>query len=446
MGSTIEDNNPLTSRSASNQNLRQLEPPVSSSMFSDMVSRLVMGRNHNKVSPDNLVPPSDFAKKPENNISINRSNQETASEQKSSNSPQTPTQNTPSLQLPPRVKLRSCRAPATRKFGQPCSCGQSYNHYKIFTSSNSTGFMPPAAYSPMHLYDPHTKKCLPTTREHDMLLKECHSMGVSAFYPKPDPKPQYNSPCVYDDLVCDTHRYRCACKPPLHLFYGSNTSTFGCVPIGPTSSPDGRVNCRAGYVYNVISNECQKIFDINELPPNYTTGVSATQFSFVTIVLIWILLLILIVTAKLRKLRTSSLYRNSPSNERRLHHGNGYRNQNQNTSAWLHPFIAAVNGHHHLNQHRTTVERHSDEPGNYNDTDFFLSNGNLRINGLLSENNFVGSQHSLNNPPPKFEEIYPSCPPGEHTAEHNQPPSNEDLPSYDEAMKLQTKAPPDPKV
>lgn len=220
------------------------------------------------------------------------------------------------------------------------------------------------------------------------------------------------------------------------------------MPIGPTSSSDGRVNCKSGYVYNVISKDCQRIFDINELPPSPIAGVSATQFSFVTIVLIWILLFILIVTAKLRKLRTSNLYRNPPAADRRSHQGsNSYRHQSQTAAAWLHPFIAAVNGHHHLNQHRTTVDSQAqnlnlDESGNYNDTDFFLSNGNLRINDMLNDNNLVGSQQSLNNPPPKFEEIYPGCI-EEQQAIEPRLPSNEDLPSYDEAMKLQNTMPPD---
>jgi hypothetical protein len=197
----------------------------------------------------------------------------------------------------------------------------------------------------------------------------------------------------------------------------------------------------------VISKECQKIFDVNELPPTFTTGVSATQFSFVTIVLIWILLLILIVTAKLRKLRSSNLYRNSPiTSERRAHRHGAPRHPNQSSaSAWLHPFIAAVNGHHHLNQHRTTVDRHTqgiDDHGNFNDTDFFLANGNRRMNELFPDGHFAGSQQSLNNPPPKFEEIYPSCPEEQHQI-NIPPPSNEDLPSYDEAMKLQNTTPPD---
>ena len=291
---------------------------------------------------------------------------------------------------------------------------------------------------------------MPTSRSRDMLLKDCHSHVINTFPVK------HSSPCFYDDLVCDSRRFRCVCKQPLHLYYESNQTAFGCVPQGPFGSPDGLVNCRPGQVYNVISRECQKVFDVNELPPNYTTGVSATQFSFVTIVLIWILLLILITTAKLRKLRTSSnLYRGSPTAERRLHQsGSSYRHQNPNTSAWLHPFIAAVNGHHHLNQHRTTVDRHSqaptlDEVGNYNDTDFFLTAGDRRINDMLSDNNLTSSQQSLNNPPPKFEEIYPtSCQEEAGNARSPPPPPspNEDLPTYDEAMKLQNTIPPDCKL
>lgn len=471
MDAKLEINNSsLTSKPSTDQNEQQhLEHPNSSSTFSDIVKRLVMGRPSTKSSngvnnnisisgsssATNLHSPSmDLDKKqnkfittalPENNQSVE------------------PQVSPPSQQGP----KRSCRAPLSRKFAHPCSCGGS-NHHKFFPTStyalnsnnnnyhninnlnSSSSTLPSAALSPLHLYDPISKKCLPTSRNRDMLLKDCHYHSISSNSFINKLHHSNSGPCVYDDLVCDARRFRCVCKPNLHLYYESNSSTFGCVPIGATSSPDGRINCRSGHFYSVISKECQKIFDVNELPPNYTTGVSATQFSFVTIVLIWILLLILIVTAKLRKLRTSNLYRNSPSSERRLHHGNSYRPP-RDTSAWLHPFIAAVNGHHHLNQHRTTVERHSqvmgtDDSGNYNDTDLFLSNGNRRINDMLSDNNFAGSQQSLNNPPPKFEEIYPSCPGllGEEQGSFR-PPSNDDLPTYDEAMKLQNTMPPDPK-
>lgn len=332
---------------------------------------------------------------------------------------------------------RPCRPPLSKKFAHPCSCSQSGSYHRFSSSTNHSL----ASYSsPLHLYDPAHRKCIPTSRARDMLLRDCRPTVIEPHYPI---KSLSSEPCYYDDLVCDARRFKCVCKPPLHLFYETN-STFGCVPVGPTSSPDGRINCKPGHVYSVITKECQRIFDVNELPPNYTTGVSATQFSFVTIVLIWILLLVLIVTAKLRKLRTSNLYRNSPTSERRLHMGSSNRNTSHNSSTWLHPFIAAVHGHQHLNQHRTTVDRHSqviDESGNYNDTDLFLNHNGRTINEMLSDDNFTGSRLSINNPPPKFEEIYPSCP--EPTAEAR-PPSNEDLPSYDEAMKLQNTMPPDP--
>lgn len=270
-----------------------------------------------------------------------------------------------------------------------------------------------------------------------MLLKDCHAHTASSF----SIKPHHGLNCGYDDLICDARRFKCICKPPLHLYYDSTNGSypsFGCVPLGLTSSPDGKLNCKSGQFYNVITKECQKVFDINDLPPNYASGVSATQFSFVTIVLIWILLLILIVTAKLRKLRTTNMYRNSPNPERRYQTGS---HRHTGASAWMNPFIAAVNGHgSHLGQHRTTIDRLSqsvpgDGSGNYNDTDFFLGNGNRRGDGLFSDNNFSGSHQSLNNPPPKFEEIYPS-----RTEEQEvlKPSSNEDLPTYDEAMKLQS--------
>lgn len=487
MDSKLEINNSsLFNKPSTDQNEQQLlEHTLSSSSFSDIVKRLVMGRPPIKPIEADNSSGIDSSSSSSINISSGggpnlyptnmdldkRQNKTNTTLQEASQTTEQASQVPPTYQ---QATKRSCRAPLSRKFAHPCSCGGSNNQHKFFptatftfnsnsninnnhhssTNLNSSGSsLPSAALSPLHLYDPISKKCLPTSRNRDMLLKDCHyhSISSTAFVNKLH---HGNSgPCVYDDLVCDARRFRCVCKPNLHLYYESNSSTFGCVPIGATSSPDGRINCRSGHFYNVISKECQKIFDVNELPPNYTTGVSATQFSFVTIVLIWILLLILIVTAKLRKLRTSNLYRNSPSSERRLHHGNTYRHP-RDTSAWLHPFIAAVNGHHHLNQHRTTVERHTqvmgnDDSGNYNDTDLFLSTGNRRINDMLSDNNFAGSQQSLNNPPPKFEEIYPSCPGFIEEAEEQQgsfrPPSNDDLPTYDEAMKLQNTMPPDPK-
>lgn len=402
-----------------------LEPPVSSSSFSDIVTRLVMGKSSSKSSK--YVNNATDSEKKHNRTSVSQSNHL---------DPSQPEQSPPQ----PLLSRRACRAPISRKFGHPCICGQPAYHKFTYSSNVITNSsLPPIAYTgPLSLYDPTTKKCLPTSRMRDMLLKECYPVNT---FPT---RTTHHISCVYDDLVCDSRRFRCVCKPPLHLYYESNMTTFGCVPIGASNGPDGR-SCRPGYIYNVISKDCQKIFDVSELPPNYATGVSATQFSFVTIVLIWILLLILIVTAKLRKLRTSNLYRNSPSTERTSNHGTSYRRQSQSSSTWLHPFIAAVNGHHHLNQHRTTVDRHTqsvDDSGNYNDTDFFLSDNNRIINSMISENNFTGSQQSLNNPPPKFEEIYPTCPEEEVST---QPPSNEDLPSYDEAMRLQNTIPPDRK-
>lgn len=401
-----------------------VEPASSSSLFNDWLNRLVMGR-----SSSNIISPS-----------ANQTSELEKKSQKEQSDPSTPSPVVLATTQPLATSKRPCRPPLSKKFAHPCSCSQSSSYYKFSSPSNSTG--QPTYSSPLHLYDPAHKKCLPTSRNRDMLLRDCRPSVIEPHYPI---KSLHSDPCVYDDLVCDARRFKCVCKPPLHLFYETN-STFGCVPVGPTSSPDGRVSCRSGHVYSVITKECQRIFDVNELPPSYTTGVSATQFSFVTIVLIWILLLVLIVTAKLRKLRTSNLYRGSPASERRLHYGNGTRNSGQNSSAWLHPFIAAVHGHHHLSNHRTTVDRLPqviDESGNYTDTDLFLSHHGRRVNDMISDHNFAGSQQSLNNPPPKFEEIYPSCP--EPLAESPQPPSNEDLPSYDEAMKLQNTTPPDPK-
>lgn len=436
----MDTNNPPVqpNKNVSDQN-KQSESAPSSNSFADIVTRLVLGRSSNKSSKSGNT--TELERK-------NGLNFELPTVSPPSDHPQTeqaPLQH-PSSQLFPK---RACRAPISRKFAHPCTCGQSGNHHKFHSANTSANnSLPPAAYtSPLNLYDPITKRCLPTSRNRDMLLKDCHLNPTNKYNSIGYPIAPYQSgPCVYDDLVCDSRRFRCVCKPPLHLYYESNLTTFGCVPMGPSAGPDGR-NCRPGHIYNVISKECQKIFDVNELPPSYTTGVSATQFSFVTIVLIWILLLILIVTAKLRKLRTSNLYRNSPSTERGSHHGTSYRHQSQTSSTWLHPFIAAVNGHHYLNQHRTTVDRHTqsmsvDDTGNYNDTDFFLTNGTRRNNEMLSDNNYAGSQQSLNNPPPKFEEIYPSCPEEELEI---QPPSNEDLPSYDEAMRLGNTIPPDRK-
>lgn len=425
--SLLIDNNGQT---ASN-NKHQPETPSRSSFFSEILARLNPSSNGNHRS--NAL--NENEKKQDNNNNNNMIG---------NHNDRTPSRLEPQHnQAPLPMPKRACRAPSSRRFAHPCTCQSS--HHKSFSNINTSSPLPPAAYTiPLHLWDPMTRKCLPTSRNRDMLLKECRP-NVANPYSAPQ-QIYHGAPCVYDDLVCDARRNRCICKPSLHLYYETNLSSFGCVPIGSASSPDGRTSCRSGYIYNVISKECQKIFDVNELPATHATGVSATQFSFVTIVLIWILLLILIVTAKLKKFRSSGLYRNSPTTERRAHQGNSYRNRSQSASAWLHPFIAAVNGHHHLNQHRTTIDRQLtiDESGNYNDTDFFLANGR-RVNDLFPENNFAGSQQSLNNPPPKFEEIYPSSP-EVSVVPPPPPPSNEDLPSYDEAMKLQTTVPPDRSV
>lgn len=424
MNSSVDSSTKQTDNERDNR-IVKLEPGLSSSSFAELVSRLVMNRSQ---SPSR--------------INSNSSTSQTLGGEKKHEREPADSQTSPpvvSATTQPLSTNKRCRPPVLKKFAHPCSCSQSSSHYKFSSQSNTT--IQPTYSSPLHLYDPAHRKCLPTSRNRDMLLRDCRPAVIEPHYPI---KSLHSDPCVYDDLVCDARRFKCVCKPPLHLFYETN-STFGCVPVGPTSSPDGRINCRSGHVYSVITKECQRIFDVNELPPSYTAGVSATQFSFVTIVLIWILLLVLIVTAKLKKLRASNLYRGSPASERRLHHGGANRNSSQNSTAWLHPFIAAVNGHHHLNNHRTTIDRHSqamDESGNFTDTDLFLGQGR-RVNDMISDHNFTGSQQSLNNPPPKFEEIYPSCP--DPVANNPRPPSNEDLPSYDEAMKLQNTTPPDPK-
>ena len=397
--------------------LERSEPQVDSARFSDIITRVIFGQSQTKSHA--ATTQLELEGNKSTSLNVRQINQ-------------------PTTQPISTTIKRSCRAPISRKFAHPCICSQ---HSKSsYTIVNAT--LPPAAYTvPLHLYDPASKKCLPTSRARDMLLKECRN-NVASPYPLPH-QLHHSSSCVYDDLICDGRRNRCVCKQSLHLYYESNFTSFGCVPVGSGISPDGRVMCRPGNIYNVISKECQKIFDVSELPPTYTTGVSPTQFSIVTIVLIWVLLLILIVTAKLRRLRASNLYRNSSSSDRRLNRSNSYRNQSQGASAWLHPFIAAVNGHHHLNQHRTAIDRYSQaaENGNYSDTDLFLNGGSRRLNQLFPDGNFASSQLSLNNPPPKFEEIYPGCP--EERANIHQPPSNEDLPTYDEAVKLQNNISPD---
>jgi len=395
--------------------------------FSDIISYIMMGRPFVKATS-----------KTENTTSEARIEKKHSDK---SNELQQQVNPAPILfqQPPPTPSKKACRAPLSKKFAHPCTCGPSNHHKSSNMNQNNTGPLPPAAYTPpLHLYDPATRRCLPTSRIRDMLLKECRSNIPSPY--SMSHQVYQGTPCYYDDLVCDARRNRCVCKPNSHLFYESNSSTFGCVPIGPSQSPDGRASCRNGYIYNTNSKECQKIFDVNDLPPTYTPGVSPTQFSFVTIILIWVLLLVLIVTAKLRKLRTTNLYRNSPNSERRSHRSSSsYRQQGHggSASAWLHPFIAAVNSHSHTDQLRT--DHAINDSGSY-DTDFFLTHGTRRLNELFGpDGQFFGSQQSLNNPPPKFEEIYPtSCTEERLTI---LPPSNEDLPTYDEAMKLQDTVP-----
>lgn len=447
-------------------------------------------------------------KQQQNATNPNNNNNQTSLQQQQSN--------TSPSQLPKRPV---CRPPLSRRFGHPCSCGQPGSHHKAFvgsttgyhpsitnpisdingarqqeqvaaisntttTSGNSTTSpsIPPMSthMNPIHLYDSLTKKCLPTSRH--MLLRECympkrptHIMITATGQAANTVSSKQAAPtCMSEDLVCDTRRLRCTCRPSHHLFYSdiNNRTSFGCVPIGLTGSPDGHVQCRPGFFYNVINSECQRIFDVTDLPPNYTTGVSATQFSFVTIVLIWILLLILVVTAKLRKLRGSSLCRRSSSMERRLHH----HGHSQNSSPWLQPFMAAVNGHSiGVSHHGRSGDRRAhalDDSAAYTDTDSFLAYHRRSINEMLPDE-FAGSQHSLNNPPPKFEEIYPAAdgllqnstqrqnnnnnisantrlpcnlpPPMPPPPAPPRPPAipicNDDLPSYDEAMRLQNTMP-----
>lgn len=410
-----------------NETLEPAPTPPSSSSFHEIITRLVMGQTAKKSADNNSTTATiDSNRKPNTISNMN------------STSAKVTTNQVPSFWPNHWPTKRSCNAPPSRRFAHPCSCNHHQRSLNAANTNATVNYLPPSA-SPVYLYDPISKKCLPTTRNRDMLLKDCHSHSVNT-HPS---KPQQNLSCYYDDLTCDPRRFRCICKPPLQLYYESNQTSFGCVPMVPSASPDGRIKCRQDQVYNVISKECQKIFDVSELPPTNIASVSAIQFLFVTFTLIWFLLLILLVTTKLKKLRTLNIYRGSPATERRrLDRRGTSRNPGQTTSAWLHPFIAAVNGHHHLNQHRTTVDRHTqsmliDETGPYSDTDFFLANGNRRANDLFSDRNNSGSQLSLNNPPPKFEEIYPSCPSERQSPGLRPPVSTEDLPTYDEAMKLQ---------
>lgn len=280
-----------------------------------------------------------------------------------------------------------CRPPPSKKFGHPCNC-----------------FPAPPVQYPAFLWDPSTNKCLTASYTKPRLLKECSR----------------NNPCGHPDLICDQRKQRCNCRSSLHLYYESNR-TLGCVPLDLV----GR-ECKRGQFWNSKTNACQRAFDINELQSSFQPVLSATQFSFVSIVLLWILLLILILTAKLRKLKSiHTVRRQSMSGHRRIRH------DATTASQWLHPFITAVNGHHHL--HSQTVDRQSlsmsvDDPSAV-DSEVFLSNTGQRAHGIISNSNFTSSSQSLNNPPPKFEEIYP------HTQNH--PSWSEDLPSYEEAMKMQ---------
>lgn len=441
---------------------------------------------------------------------------------------------------PPPQPRRNCRAPTSRKFAHPCLCsGQTpssfiYHHTRqprisSGSTNNNTDLPAIANSNPFYLYESNLKKCFPTSRQRDMLLRECHiapslnqaastlttvpqvtnsdnvvtsNFNLSTYARSPNGKHQAQpGNCYYSDLSCDSRHHRCVCKPNYLLLFDHSSSSFGCVPIenALTGSPDKTVNCKPGSVYNVISKDCQRLFDVSELPPSHAVGPYVNQFSFLTIVLIWILLLLIILIAKLKRIRAKNLFRatqsSTMSGDRRSdyshshghrhhhhpssisHHGSrhshgyvrGGQNQHSIPSSWFHPFIAAVNGHHNLNQHRGILDRNTrrsiDESGNYNDTDFFLANGTRRFGEIMADGNLVGSQMSINNPPPKFEEIYPSCPPDIQVSQHfidqqhhlqqpQQPeqqqlqhivplPSNEDLPTYDEAMKLQNTKPPD---
>lgn len=392
-----------------------------------------------------------------------------------------------------KIMAKKCKPPNSKKFGHPCNCGSSYAHsylkqqQQLFQQSaqnaNGSDLLPPIAYgSPMYLYDPTVKRCLPTSRSRDMLLKDCHPTGLQMANfqirsQPPLPQTTIASPCYYSDLTCDQRKYRCVCKQPnLHLFYSSDTNptSFGCVPLNITTSNANQ--CRQGQFYNVITKECQKVFDSSELPSSMAANThTATQMSFATIVLIWILLLIVILVAKLRKLKRHALYGSNATNstfERRRHNqyhyqpsaalgqGDVSRHRGRATTAWLHPFMAAVNGHHYLSDRN---QDHFYEHSQNRDTDLFLAQ-NRHLNGLIPGPNLSGSEQSINTmAPPKFEEIYPSCPeenglvdpnttlsprtePPPHPPPNQPPPAtNDELPTYEEAMKMEDTRPEDAK-
>lgn len=345
----------------------------------------------------------------------------------------------------PAPTKRPCR-PTSRKFAHPCNCGSQSHFSSPFdhqrhdsTSINSSeSTLPHIASTPMYLYDTYTKKCLPTSRNRDMLLKGCHPAAFQlSNFPN---RPQYpaSGSCFYSDLVCDPRHMRCVCKQPsLHLYYTSehNYTSFGCVPLPINQT--FTIRCNPGQVYNSALRDCQKIFDVSELSISHHHGPPGTQLSFITIVFVWVLLLILIFIAKLRKLRNSSIYTDRRGH---LRSNTPVSRHRRAQPSWLHPFMAAVNGHPYLTSGHHPINEHA----NYTDTDFFL--GGRRLNEALNlDGNLTSSEQSLNTlPPPKFEEIYPSYPTELHQFSPP-PPSNEDLPTYDEAMKLQNTQPPDRK-
>lgn len=356
--------------------------------------------------------------------------------------------------MPMPNRSRTCRPPNSKKFAHPCPCWQQNNPYHISNQQHllvdssqnvSEPTLPPMASS-IHLYDPPTRRCLPTSRIRDMLLKDCQPppLQPSNIQTKVSYSQNITGFCYFSDLVCDPRCFRCVCKPSFQLFYAGdrNNTSFGCVPIA-TANQSGIAPCKPGQFYNTYTRECQKIFDPCELPSGHSYGQSGTQFSFISIVLVWVLLLILIFVAKLRKLRGANIYA-TRRGQHRYHRSASSPNRNRNRieGSWFHPFMTAINGHPYL------TSNHSTEHGNFMDTDFFL--GGRRFNEALNpEGNLSNSEQSINTlPPPKFEEIYPNSP---ITEPRNPPPppppmlSNEDLPTYDEAMRLQNTAPPDSK-
>lgn len=381
--------------------------------------------------------------------------------------------------------LKKCKPPISRKFGHPCNCGSNQSYLKqqqqIFQlnsqNGNATDILPSLAYgAPMYLYDSSVKKCIPTSRSRDMLLRDCHPNGLlmANFHMRSQPPLPHSGPCYYSDLVCDPRRYRCVCRQPnLHLYYSSDSkpTTFGCIPLN--HSQNVASNCRQDQFFSMITKNCQKVFDPMELALSPTANTTATQVSFASIVLIWIFLLIVILVAKLRKLKRNALYSSStasPQFERRSHNHYHYhpssnarlsslhRHRSRGTSAWLHPFMAAVNGHHHLSSHRS--ERLDNEHSQHRDTDVFLGQNRRRFNEIMGTGrNLSDSDLSINTqPPPKFDEIYPACtrastdvtsdpPPAIDSHLRFQPPPhpppvlpplppNDQLPTYEEAIKM----------